>query len=665
MPKYSDEARDQVRDAVDFADLVGSTIDLQRSGVNQLKGLCPFHDERTPSFGINPVEKVYYCFGCGKGGDVFSFVMETQGLDFVETMEYLADRYGVTLEVEDEDPRAAEARRRADRLRELLERTTQYYERYLWESQEAAAAREYLAGRGLGEEVLRTFRVGYAPSSWDKVMVATRRAGFSGEELYAAGLTVKSQKGENRYYDRFRRRITFPLWDARGRVIGFGARAMGERDGAKYINTPETDLFHKSAVLYGQHLARHAAARSGAVIAVEGYTDVLALHQAGVENAVCIMGTSLTEEQVGELVRLAPRTVLALDADDAGQEAMLRGARVAEGRKLELRVAALPPGRDPAELVQAEGPGAVERLVADSVPFVRFRVDRILATSDLEHAEGKDAAIAALRPVIAALPPSALREELAAIAAERMALSPTLAALLVEPVEGAPSRGRGGGGGGGGAAGSGAGRPAGAGGAGRASGGGPAGGDPHGGGPYDGDPYAGDPYAGDPYGGPSGGEYSDPGPEDGPPLPAIPSAPAVPTDRQTRLERTFLTLCLALPSAAADLLARVDPDRHFGAGVNRRAAAHLAAHLAAPTEALPDDPELVTLVQQMSVRAGTATATPATLRLEWLQLEAARIDRAIRQARVDGTGDVSALARERQTVMAEREKALLAAVDGG
>jgi DNA primase len=427
VARYTDDSRDRVRDAVDMVDLVGSRVDLRRAGVNRFEGLCPFHDERTPSFGINPAEKLYYCFGCGEGGDAFKFVQETEGVGFAGALEYLADRYGVALEVVEEDPAAAQRRAERERLLELLERTAAFYVRYLWDSEEAAHAREYLAGRGLDEGALREFRVGYAPSAWDKVLVASRRNGFTDRDLVAAGLAQRS-KGEGRTYDRFRRRIMFPLCDQRGRVLGFGARAMGADQKPKYLNSSDGVVYHKGRHLFGADIARAPAAKAGAVIVAEGYTDVIAMHQAGLRHTVGLMGTAMTDEQVGELARLAPTVLLALDADAAGQEAMLRGARVAARRNLALRVVPLPPGSDPADLVGEEGARAMADRVDASVPFVRFRVERELAAGDLSSAEGKDAVIAALRPVFAQIPASAMREELVGLVADRTELAPALVA---------------------------------------------------------------------------------------------------------------------------------------------------------------------------------------------------------------------------------------------
>ena len=433
MALYTNESKDRVRDAVDFVELVSARTELRRAGPARYEGLCPFHEERTPSFGIDPTQKVYHCFGCQASGDVFTFVQETEGVDFKGALELLAERYGVELQREEEDPREAERRGRRERLLALLDRTSAYYERYLWESSEAERARGYLTGRGLSQEILKEFRVGYAPSAWDRVLLASRRGGFSEQELYATGLAQRS-KQSGQAYDRFRSRITFPLSDIRGRVLGFGARAMrveessgvqrGGAEGAgppKYLNTSDNDVYHKGLHLYGAHLARAHATRAAQVILCEGYTDTIALHQAGMRNAVGLMGTALTGEQVGELARMASTVLLALDADSAGQEAMLRAFGLAEKRKLELRVVPLPAGADPAELIQRDGPEAMSAAVAASVPFIRFRVERVLADGDDSSSEGQDRMIEQLRPIFRALQPSVMRMELMSLVSRRFA----------------------------------------------------------------------------------------------------------------------------------------------------------------------------------------------------------------------------------------------------
>jgi DNA primase len=432
VTRFTADSRDRVRDAVDMIAVVSDHTELRRAGATEYVGRCPFHDERTPSFGVNPVDKVYYCFGCQASGDVFRFVMDTEGLDFPGALQSLADRFGVELQTEDEDPQASERRKRRERLQTLLARASAYYARYLWEAREAQPARDYLESRGLQEETLKEFRVGYAPSAWDRILTASRRAGFSDEELLAVGLAQRSQNRPGQIYDRFRERIMFPSTDARGNVIGFGARAMRENQRPKYLNTAEGELYHKRRVLFGLDRARAAAARIGSVILVEGYTDVLALHQAGLSNAVGIMGTALTEEQISELERLAKVLVLCLDADRAGQDAMLRAAQLTDRRKLELRVVALPDGTDPAELIERAGADALRELVEASVPFVKFHVERILDLGDLTNAEGRDRAFAQLQPALRDLPKNAFGQDLLRRVAGKLELSEARLATLIE-----------------------------------------------------------------------------------------------------------------------------------------------------------------------------------------------------------------------------------------
>jgi DNA primase len=415
---YTQESIERVKDAVDMVDLVGARSDLRRVG-SRWTGLCPFHDERTPSFSVNAENKLYYCFGCGESGDAIKFVEATEGLDFKETVELLAERYGVELKREEEDPLAEARRKRRQRLLALVERATAYYERVLWQSPEAARAREYLAGRGLGEEVLRTFRVGYAPSAWDKVMMAAQRDGFSQEELAASGLGQKGRQGG--FYDRFRARIMFPLADPRGKVLGFGARSMRDDQGPKYVNTSENELYHKGRQLFGIDQARGAAARAGRVVVVEGYTDVLALHQAGVTESVAIMGTALTQEQMAGLGQAARTVYLALDADRAGQDAMLRAARAAREKQLELLVVDMPEGQDPADLLAADGADAFRERLENAREVPDFQARRVVAQADLGRSGGRDEALAQVLPFVAELAPKpATRDELVRYLSDRL-----------------------------------------------------------------------------------------------------------------------------------------------------------------------------------------------------------------------------------------------------
>jgi DNA primase len=419
MALYTRDSIERLRDAVDMAELVGSKTDLRRVGT-RLTGLCPFHDERTPSFSVNVQDKLFYCFGCHAKGDAIGFVEQTEGLDFREAVEFLADRYGIELQLENEDPQAEARRRRRERLLALLDRAARFYDSYLWESTEAARARDYLAGRGFSEEILRRFRVGYSPSAWDRMLLGARQSGFSEEELMAAGLAQRGRDGRSAY-DRFRGRIMFPLADGRGRVLGFGARQMGEGRGPKYLNTSENELYHKGRQLFGLDIARAEAAKSGRIVVVEGYTDVLALHQAGIREAVAIMGTALTQEQLAEVGRAASKLVLALDADRSGQEAMLRASRLAEERGLELRVVEMPEGTDPADLVTSAGPEGFVEKMERAVPMIEFQVRRVLADADLGTPSGRDKALGEARKLISAVPErTATRDALVREAADRL-----------------------------------------------------------------------------------------------------------------------------------------------------------------------------------------------------------------------------------------------------
>ncbi|HEX6781857.1 MAG TPA: DNA primase [Solirubrobacterales bacterium] len=424
MALISPDSVERVKQAADIVEVVSAHTDLRRQGARYV-GLCPFHDERTPSFSVEPQEKLYHCFGCGVGGDVIKFVEEKDGLNFAEAVELLADRYGVEIEREQEDPRAEAKRQRRRRLEELLDRAAAFYSSYLWESEEAGKARDYLAQRGLREEVLRGFGVGYAPSAWDKLLVRGQRAGFSVEELRGVGLVQRGRSGGE--YDRFRERIMFPIRDRRGRVLGFGGRAMRPDQGAKYVNTAETEFFHKSQILYGVDRAKTAIAKAGRAVVVEGYTDVLALHQAGIEEAVGVMGTAITGEQVAALSGMVDEVVLALDADSAGQEAMLRAQSVAAGRRMRLRVAAMPAGEDPAEMMAAaEGAERFRELLHGAEELVAFQVGLVLGRTDVGSPVERDRALAEVAPVLAGMGETAGREDLVRRVAERLDLEPAM-----------------------------------------------------------------------------------------------------------------------------------------------------------------------------------------------------------------------------------------------
>ena len=407
MARIKDSSVEAVRRDADFVAVVEERTQLRKAG-SRLVGRCPFHEERTPSFSVNPVDKLFYCFGCHKKGYMIGFVKEAHGLDFVGAVEWLADRFRIPLEYEEETSRQTADRDRRRRLYELLDQAATFYERTLWDSQAGGMARDYLKGRGLGEEVSREFRLGLALGG----SVLARKAaekGFGPAELREAGLT--RQRGD----DYFQRRLLFPLADARGRIVGFQARRLHDDDplAAKYVNTPESTLFHKGSVVYGLDRAKAAIAREDRACVVEGNTDVIALRQAGFEPVVACMGTALTEQQLKELGRLTKRLWLAFDGDIAGQTATLRGMELAGQQGFDIKVVALPPGVDPAD----DPTGFEERLRA-AEPYLVYRV-----TAEIERADDREAAFRVVKALLDAAPDSPEKHEAWRLANDRLGLT--------------------------------------------------------------------------------------------------------------------------------------------------------------------------------------------------------------------------------------------------
>jgi DNA primase len=419
VARIKDESIERVKAAMEILPLVEDVVRLRKAG-GSYKGLCPFHQERTPSFTVSPARGTFKCFGCGEGGDAITFVEKMENVDFVGAIELLARRFGVELEYEDASPEQERKRQRDERLRALLERAAEFYSRVLWDSGVGAGAREYLASRGLGEDVCREFRLGYAPRG----ATLARRAlqeGYTQEELLAVGLA--NRRGN----DYFQRRIVFPLADARGRVRGFQARKLHDDDPlqAKYVNSPEGELFRKGDLLYGLDTARQAIAREDRGVVVEGNTDVLALRQAGFAPVVASMGTALTEAQLRELIRLTKRLYLCFDADAAGTDATLRGMELAVRQGFTVRVVPLPPGTDP-----ADDPAAFQERLGSPVSYPVHRVR-------LEHARASDreSAFAAIRAFLTSLPDSPEHLDAIRVAADLLDLPPETQSGL------APARG--------------------------------------------------------------------------------------------------------------------------------------------------------------------------------------------------------------------------------
>jgi DNA primase len=410
---------DEVKDRLDIVEVIQSYVPLKKAG-RSYKGLCPFHAEKTPSFVVFPDSGTWHCFGaCATGGDVFTFVMKRENLDFGEALAVLARRAGV--ELMPRSPQAAEADQRQDLLRAINQATALFYHHLLLNSAEAARALAYLEGRGFSRDILERFQVGYAPDRWDGLLRYLTGKGYAVADLAEAGV-ISERDDRSGYHDRFRRRIIFPIRDQQGRTIGFGGRILDEGV-PKYLNSPQTPLFDKSSVLYGLDLARQGIRTSSVAVIVEGYTDVLMAHQYGLDNVVAQMGTALTEQQLKLLKRYTSRFVLALDPDAAGDQATLRGLDMARqvmdrdvvpvrtanellrfGDRLaaDIQIMALPSGSDPDEVIRSD-PAEWARLVAQAQPIMDYYFQALTAGLNLTSAEGKREAVRRLDPLLAEL----------------------------------------------------------------------------------------------------------------------------------------------------------------------------------------------------------------------------------------------------------------------
>ncbi|GIV64414.1 MAG: DNA primase [Bellilinea sp.] len=399
-------AIDEIKARIDIVELVSETVKLRRTGKNYI-GFCPFHaNTRTPAFVVFPDSGTWRCFGqCNEGGDIFRFVMKKEGWDFSETLRYLAERAGVTLEAP--TPQQQAQTEEHERLRNLLEEAVVYYRHQLLNTPAGNQAMAYLQQRGIQPQTMEIFELGYAPDSWESALNYLRGKGYTIEEIREAGLLTERQDGSG--YDRFRHRIMFPIRDMSGKMTGFGARVLRAEDQPKFLNSPQTPLFDKGRLLYGLHLARKTIRAQDQAVIVEGYLDVIALHQAGFSNAVSPMGTALSEDQLRLLKRFTRRIVLALDADAAGEKATLRGLEVArqafdhqnevvfdargllrhEARlQADLRVTTLPAGKDPDDVV-LEDPRLWEQIVANAQPVVIHVMESLAASRNIDDPKVK------------------------------------------------------------------------------------------------------------------------------------------------------------------------------------------------------------------------------------------------------------------------------------
>lgn len=412
----------QVRELNRVDEVVGEYVALRRAGAGSLKGLCPFHDEKTPSFNVRPSHGTFHCFGCGKGGDVIGFVMEVEHLTFVEAVERLADRVGYTLTFTGGGASVQRDRGTRARQVEATKLAQEFYAEQL-RSPAAKPAREFLTERGFDEAAASTFGCGFAPAGWESLTKHLLGRGFTFEELTRAGVSREGQRGP---MDRFHRRLLWPIRDLSGDVVGFGARRIFDDDPiqAKYVNTPETPLYHKSQVLFGLDLAKREIARRHQAVVVEGYTDVMAMHLAGVPTAVASCGTAFGADHISVLRRLLMdddtfrgEVIFTFDGDDAGQKAALKAFEDDQEFAGQTYIAVAPGGMDPCELRQAKGEAALRDLVARRKPLIEFAIRRMLSEHDLESVDGQVAALKRMVPFIAQVKDESKRDRYATMLA--------------------------------------------------------------------------------------------------------------------------------------------------------------------------------------------------------------------------------------------------------
>lgn len=388
---------DEVKARNDIVDVISEYVTLKRTGKNYV-GLCPFHLEKTPSFTVAPDKQMFYCFGCHASGDVVTFVMKKESKGFYEALKILADRAGVALPDTQLPPAEAAAVKRRQTIYSALSHGADLYSRWLKEDQ-GKAALAYLKGRGLTEDTIERFGLGYAPDAWDELAQSLKRHGTGEDILIASGLCLARQKGSG-VYDRFRNRAVFPIRDLRGRTIGFGARSL---DGSepKYINSPETEVFSKGRGLFALNLARDAARDETSIVVVEGYMDAISAHQAGVRNVVASLGTALTREQARGLVQISQSVVIAYDSDSAGQSATMRGLEVLREAGASVRVGIIPEGKDPDDFIRAKGSDAFRQVLKDAPTVVEFLFDLYRARFG-EARAGRIRVVEAMVPLLVA-----------------------------------------------------------------------------------------------------------------------------------------------------------------------------------------------------------------------------------------------------------------------
>ena len=418
MPRIPETIIDQVRLSIDIVDVVGDHVALTRRG-KSFVGLCPFHDDSTPSLNVSQEKQIYKCFACGAGGNSFTFLRDIENISFIEAVRQLADRTGIALP--DAKPADQDQQEVFDQLYRANELAVKYFHHLLTQDEKAADAMAYLKNRGINRDIIDAFSLGYAPDQWEGFLQVATRRGFSPQILERAGLVTPRQTGGG-FYDRFRNRITFPIHAATGRPVAFGARALDPDEQAKYINSPETPVYNKSATLYGLWRDRDAIRDAGTALVVEGYMDLIALSQYGIENAVASSGTALTPDHARLLRRYAPKTILIFDGDTAGATAAMRGIGSLFEVGLEVRVVTLPEDHDPDSYVRAHGPDGFSRLTENAAPAIDFLIEQFAQRDDLSTVDGKTRTAHALAELVGRITDSARKQYLIKDIAEKIGI---------------------------------------------------------------------------------------------------------------------------------------------------------------------------------------------------------------------------------------------------
>ena len=392
-----DKPSEEIKQKLNIVDIVGEYVQLKKAGQNH-RACCPFHNEKTPSFMVSEDKQIFKCFGCGIGGDIFSFVMKIEGLEFIDALKLLAGKAGV--ELRRQDPKEQTKR---NRILEVLDLTAKFFNKALFESREGKIARDYLVKRKMENITQDEFMIGYSPNSWEVLTKFLKKKGYNDEEIVGSGLAVRKDSGLG-YYDRFRGRLMFPIWDVHGSVVGFGGRVLlGDEKQAKYLNSPQGFVYNKSKILYGINKARHEIRKKDLAIVVEGYMDVIASHEAGIKNVVSASGTALTSEQIDLLKRYTNNLVLSFDMDQAGDMATKRGIEIAQAKGMNLKILQLPKGKDPDECIK-EDATIWKSAIDNAESIMDYYFENILKGLDLKKVEDKKKAVAGLLTQIRIIP---------------------------------------------------------------------------------------------------------------------------------------------------------------------------------------------------------------------------------------------------------------------